>query len=145
MIKENSFPFFWQLPLVVCPISFTVGSLVKPPGPENFRTPFAYGTGGLFWKHEEVWTMFFNSLNNLQHILFQVINRHNVESEDSANIMNLKMAAFHPWWHLLFVQNLQRPNFLYLKYPKAICFLKSTFGCFLLKKHLPFPPFLSKT
>ena len=41
--------------------------------------------------------MFFNSLNNLQHILFQVIHRHNVESEDSANIMNLKMAAFHPW------------------------------------------------
>ena len=84
--------------------------------------------------------MFFKSLNNLQHILFQVINRHNVESEDSANIMNLKMAAFHPWWHLLFVQNLQRPNFLYLKYPKAICFLKSTFWLFLVKETFTFPP-----
>ena len=72
-----------------------------------------------------------------------------MDSQDTANIMNFNKIDALKAPSLLtafFVQHLQRPDFLLLKYPKAICFLNSTFWLFLSKETFTLsPPFLSKT
>ena len=68
--------------------------------------------------------------------LFQVINWH-MDSQDTANMMSFKnigKSSFFSWFKICSVLASS------IKYPKAICFLKSTFWPFLVKETFTFTP-----